>query len=100
VFHFSLARGACGGRLLFPDGGLGGVLCLIIGAAILAQPNAGYDKPTVDKISQSTQFLYNFLMVRYTDKDSIKNNKYCGRDGGNGSFNECGYHNSMKLAEE
>jgi len=73
--------------------------------AALAQPKIDYDRATVDKVSQGQQFIYNFVVVRYTDKESIKNSKYyiaeyCGRETGRGSFVECGFHNFMKHAEE
>ncbi|WP_316223620.1 hypothetical protein [Bradyrhizobium sp. SZCCHNS30581] len=80
-----------------------GNLLKLTDTAQIAQSNEGLDKATVDNISQGRQFVYNFLVVHYTDKQSIKDNKYyiaeyCGR--GVGPIVPCAFHNIMKRPED
>ncbi len=80
-----------------------GNLLKLTDAAQIAQSNDGLDKATVDNLSQGRQFVYNFLVVHYTDKQSIKDNKYyiaeyCGR--GVGPIVPCAFHNIMKRPED
>jgi hypothetical protein len=71
----------------------------------LTQPEVQYDQQTVDDINQGKQFLYNFVVFRYTDKDSREQNRYydaefCARYTPVGAYNECFFHNFLKKTEQ
>jgi hypothetical protein len=72
--------------------------------AVIMQPVISLDKDTMEKILHQQQFLYDFVVVRYTDKDSVKKNRYyiaehCAREDALGSSIPCRLHNFMKADE-
>jgi hypothetical protein len=72
---------------------------------LITQPDVVFDKAEVDEISRGKTFIYNFLVVSYSDQESIKDNKYyfaeyCGRYVGPGITAPCRLHNFMKHPEE
>jgi hypothetical protein len=71
----------------------------------LTQPGNHFDDGTFAAISQGKQFLYNFLIFRYTDPNSRGDNKYydaefCARYDPAGGFQECTFHNFIKKPEQ
>jgi hypothetical protein len=72
--------------------------------AVISQPKVHYDRDAFNRIAQGQEFVYDFVVVHYTDKKSIAERayyiaEYCARRGVGLGMVPCQLHNFMKTPE-